>query len=68
MHMVFHVQLRYEDGYQYQNILGPLVKLEADYDKKVKEAQTYDNIEVRWQTGLNKKTVAYFHLVSNIFR
>ena len=30
---------RYEDAYQYQNILGPLVKLEADYDKKIKEAQ-----------------------------
>jgi len=42
------------------------VKLEADYDKKVKEAQTYDNIEVRWQTGLNKKTVAYFHLVKDL--
>jgi regulator of nonsense transcripts 1 len=33
------VQLRYEDAYQYQNIFGPLVKLEADYDKKMKEAQ-----------------------------
>lgn len=34
-----HVLLRYEDAYQYQNILGPLVKLEADYDKKLKESQ-----------------------------
>jgi regulator of nonsense transcripts 1 len=33
------VVLRYEDAYQYQNIFGPLVKLEADYDKKMKEAQ-----------------------------
>ena len=33
------VLCRYEDAYQYQNILGPLVKLEADYDKKIKEAQ-----------------------------
>ena len=31
---VVHVLLRYEDGYQYQNIFGPLVKLEADSDKK----------------------------------
>ncbi len=31
--------IRYEDAYQYQNIFGPLVKLEADYDKKMKEAQ-----------------------------
>ena len=27
------VALRYEDAYQYQNVFGPLVKLEADYDK-----------------------------------
>ena len=32
------VLLRYEDAYQYQNIFGPLVKLEADYDKKMKES------------------------------
>ena len=37
-----------KDGYQYQNIFGPLVKLEADYDKKLKESQTQDNIEVRY--------------------
>jgi regulator of nonsense transcripts 1 len=34
-HPVLH---RYEDAYQYQNIFGPLVKLEADYDKKMKES------------------------------
>ncbi|KAH9376504.1 hypothetical protein HPB48_006589 [Haemaphysalis longicornis] len=54
------VLLRYEDGYQYQNIFGPLVKMEADYDKKLKESQTQDNIEVRWDIGLNKKMIAYF--------
>jgi regulator of nonsense transcripts 1 len=27
------ILLRYEDAYQYQNIFGPLVKIEADYDK-----------------------------------
>ena len=51
---------RYEDAYQYQNIFGPLVKLEADYDKKMKESQTQENITVRWDIGLNKKRVAYF--------
>jgi len=54
------VQLRYEDAYQYQNIMGPLVKLEADYDKHMKEAQTQENISVRWDIGLNKKRIAYF--------
>eukprot|EP00897_Mesotaenium_endlicherianum_P000723 jgi/Mesen1/10651/ME000009S10446 len=54
------VALRYEDAYQYQNVFGPLVKLEADYDKMTKESQTKDNITVRWDVGLNKKRVAYF--------
>jgi len=54
------VMLRYEDAYQYQNIFGPLVKLEADYDRKLKEAQTKDNIVVHWDFGLNKKRTAAF--------
>ena len=37
------------------------MKLEADYDKKLKESQTEDNIIVRWDVGLNKKRIAYFH-------
>jgi len=59
------VLLRYEDAYQYQNIFGPLVKLEADYDKKLKESQTQENIVVRWDTGLNKKHIAYFHFTKS---
>ena len=55
----------FQDGYQYQNIFGPLVKLEADYDKKLKESQTQDNIEVRWDVGLNKKITAYFSMAKN---
>ncbi|CAF5154631.1 unnamed protein product, partial [Rotaria sp. Silwood1] len=54
--------LRYEDAYQYQNIFGPLVKMEADDDKKLKESQTQENISVRWDMGLNKKRLAYFYL------
>ncbi|KAL7299967.1 hypothetical protein TKK_0007283 [Trichogramma kaykai] len=57
-----NVLLRYEDAYQYQNIFGPLVKLESDYDKRLKESQTQENIEVRWDVGLNKKSIAYFVL------
>ena len=54
------MQMRYEDAYQYQNIMGPLVKLEADYDKQMKEAQTQEGVTVRWDMGLNKKRIAYF--------
>ena len=54
--------VRYEDAYQYQNIFGPLVKLEADYDRKLKESQTQANVVVRWDIGLNKKRLAHFQL------
>ncbi|KAH9539277.1 hypothetical protein CY35_15G049600 [Sphagnum magellanicum] len=54
------VALKYEDAYQYQNVFGPLVKLEADFDKMMKEAQSKDNITVRWDVGLNKKRIVYF--------
>ena len=40
--IAIHRVYRYEDAYQYQNIFGPLVKLEADYDKKLKESQVYN--------------------------
>ena len=56
------VQTLYEDAYQYQNIMGPLVKLEADYDKHMKEQQTQENITVRWDKGLNGKRIAFFTL------
>ncbi|KAL2268749.1 hypothetical protein VTJ83DRAFT_3595 [Remersonia thermophila] len=56
------VLLRYEDPYQYQNIFGPLVKMESDYDKKLKEAQSEDNLHVRWDQGLNNKHLASFIL------
>ncbi|KAL3834964.1 hypothetical protein ACJIZ3_009700 [Penstemon smallii] len=51
---------KYEDAYQYQNVFAPLIKLEADYDKMMKESQSKDNITIRWDIGLNKKRVAYF--------
>nr|GMD82330.1 regulator of nonsense transcripts 1 homolog [Ipomoea batatas] len=54
------VALKYEDAYQYQNIFAPLIKLEADYDKMMKESQSKDNLTVRWDVGLNKKRIAYF--------
>ncbi|KAJ1856125.1 ATP-dependent RNA helicase [Coemansia sp. RSA 1822] len=56
------VQLHYEDAHQYQNIFGPLVKVEADYDRRMKEAQTQDGIGVRWDTSLNSRKLAYFQL------
>ena len=56
------VLLRYDDAYQYQNVFGPLVKIEADYDRKLKEAQSQDGLIVRWDFGLNNKHLASFVL------
>ena len=33
------VLLRYEDGYEYLDVFLPLIKAEAEHDKKIKEAQ-----------------------------
>ena len=52
--------LSYEDGYHYQNIVAPLVKMEADYDKQIKESLTEESISVRWDTSLSGKRVAIF--------
>uniref|UniRef100_A0A6U0THT0 Upf1 domain-containing protein n=1 Tax=Pinguiococcus pyrenoidosus TaxID=172671 RepID=A0A6U0THT0_9STRA len=57
---VMSMQLRFDDGYQYQNIVAPLVKAEADYDKRMKEDQSRDNVSVRWETSLSQRAVACF--------
>ena len=57
--------LRYADAYQYQNIFGPLIKMEADYDKQQRESQSKDGLTVRWDVGLNGRRVAYFSFPSD---
>lgn len=54
------VELQYKDAVHYESIFGPLVKLEAEYDKSVKEGQKQENVTVRWDVGLNKKRYAHF--------
>ena len=51
---------RYEDAYAYQNVFGPLVRLEADYDRAMKEAQARTGVAVRWDRGLNQRALARF--------
>lgn len=38
------------------------MKIEADYDKKIKESQTENDITVRWDMGLNQKRLAWFSM------
>ncbi|CAH6719195.1 ATP-dependent helicase Nam7p [[Candida] jaroonii] len=52
--------MRYNDGYQYQASFGPLVKLESDYDKQLKEAQNLDNLQITWSQKSNGKIWASF--------
>lgn len=52
--------LRYDDAYHYQNIMAPLIMLEADTDKKNKESQGQHDVVVRWDVGLNMRKSAYF--------
>jgi regulator of nonsense transcripts 1 len=54
------VLLRYEDGYIFQNILAPLVKLEAEFDRRIKENQKKEDISIRWEKSLSNKRVAIF--------
>ena len=44
-----------------QAVFEPLVKMEADYDRAIKENQSRDDITVRWDWGLNNKRVVYFY-------
>jgi len=56
------ILLKYHDGYHYQNVVAPLVKLESDHDRRAKEAQSREGISVRWDRGLSGKHVAVFRL------
>eukprot|EP01083_Nonionella_stella_P295479 1004254_1 len=57
---VDHVLITYEDATHFQRIYCPLVSLEAEYDKKMKESQAQDVIEIRWDYSLGKKRIIHF--------
>ncbi|KMS65224.1 hypothetical protein BVRB_038150, partial [Beta vulgaris subsp. vulgaris] len=50
------------DAYQYQRIFDALIKLEADYDRRLKESQTQVGITVKWDIALNTHLLVYFQL------
>ena len=56
------VLITYDDANHFQRIYSPLVKLEADYDKRMKESQTQSDLTVRWDYNLNKKKIVHFKL------
>ena len=52
----------YEDAFDYQRRLGPLVSIESNFDRKLKESQSQDGLIIRWDFGLNNKHLASFAL------
>ncbi|CCK69670.1 ATP-dependent RNA helicase NAM7 KNAG_0C05720 [Huiozyma naganishii CBS 8797] len=54
--------LRYQDAYEYQRSYGPLIKLEADHDKQLKESQALEHISVSWSLALNNRHLVSFAL------
>ena len=55
-----HVALKYDDGYHYQNVFGPLVKLEANEDKALKASMKATGVSVRWGRNSHKAWTARF--------
>eukprot|EP00485_Elphidium_margaritaceum_P013219 CAMPEP_0202686102 /NCGR_PEP_ID=MMETSP1385-20130828/1897_1 /ASSEMBLY_ACC=CAM_ASM_000861 /TAXON_ID=933848 /ORGANISM="Elphidium margaritaceum" /LENGTH=1530 /DNA_ID=CAMNT_0049340613 /DNA_START=46 /DNA_END=4638 /DNA_ORIENTATION=- len=58
---VDHVLITYEDAQHFQRIYAPLVTLEGDYDKRMKESQSLEGVEIRWDfNSLGKKRLIHF--------
>lgn len=55
------ILMRYTDAYQYQRSFAPLVKIEADYDKALKESKGLNYISVYWSLSLNNRQLASFY-------
>jgi regulator of nonsense transcripts 1 len=54
-------QLQYEDGYHFQRVLGNLIKVESENDRRVKEEQSRSSLSVRWEVAaLSKRRIMYF--------
>jgi len=58
------VLLRYKDGKHYCEIFYPLIELEAEQDKKLKQSQTQKGINVRFEMSMKKKRLAFFLFAS----
>lgn len=61
---VLPILMRYNDAFQYQRLFAPLVNLEAEHDKNLKESQVLEHISVEWSLGLNQRHLASFALLT----
>ncbi|KAF0992038.1 hypothetical protein HZS_6761 [Henneguya salminicola] len=55
-------RVKYADPREYMDIYAPLINLEAEYDKRLKESQAQNNVTFRTEQTLNKKKIIYFTL------
>ena len=53
------VQLRYRDAFAYRKVFERLIKLEAEYDRLMKQSQKQTNIKIHWDL-VDKKYHAKF--------
>ncbi|CAN6632681.1 ATP-dependent helicase Nam7p [Trichomonascus vanleenenianus] len=58
------VLLKYDDAFQYQRSFSPLVLVEAEYERKLKESQAQDDISVTWDLGLSRRHLVSFYLAN----
>jgi regulator of nonsense transcripts 1 len=49
----------YENIKEYQNMMNRLVDLESEYDKKLKESQIRENVDIRWDSGSGSRKIAW---------
>ncbi|KAM7537063.1 hypothetical protein Aperf_G00000067545 [Anoplocephala perfoliata] len=56
------VLLQYRDAQHYIGIFIPLIELEEQYDRRMKESIKMEKVVVRWETALNRKKIAHFRI------
>ncbi|WFC98755.1 ATP-dependent RNA helicase [Malassezia yamatoensis] len=59
---VAKTQSVYKDTLEYQRIHKPLVAIEADYDRKLRESQVQDGVVVRWDTSRPRRLIAWLDI------
>jgi regulator of nonsense transcripts 1 len=57
-----NVCISYNNEIEYANIFHPLVSLEAENEKKMKEAARQENVTVRWDISAGGQKIAWFIL------
>lgn len=52
----------YQDAYEYQRIFSPLITIEAEYDRKIRESQVQHGVVVRWESTTRLRPIAWLEM------